>query len=80
MAVREERELLSGRFERGKLQAVLRNHALAKHERVIITSHIGFNSREAVERIMKSTVENISVYLAAAPSNVVAARSEDQRG
>ena len=79
-AVREERELLSGRFDRVKLQAVLRNHALAKHERVIITPHIGFNSREAVERIMKTTVENISAYLAATPNNVVAARRDDQRG
>ena len=78
--MREERELLSGRFDGDKLQAVLRNHILAKHERVIITPHIAFNSREAVERIMRTTVESISAYLAAAPSNVVAARSEDQRG
>ena len=76
--MREERELLSGRFDAGKLQAVLRNHALAKHERVIITPHIAFNSREAVERIMKTTVENISAYLAATPSNVVGARRDDQ--
>ena len=33
-AVREKRELLSGRFDGGKLQAVLRNHVLAKHEPV----------------------------------------------
>ena len=76
-AVREERELLSGRFDGAKLQAVLRNHALAKHQQVIITPHIAFNSREAVERIMEATVENIAAYLAAAPSNVVVARSED---
>ena len=75
-AVREERELLSGRFDGAKLQAVLRNHALAKHEQVIITPHIAFNSREAVERILQTTVENISAYLAAAPSNVVTAPSE----
>lgn len=75
-AVREERELLSGRFDGAKLQAVLRNHALAKHERVIVTPHIAFNSREAVERILQTTVENISAYLATAPSNVVTAPSE----
>lgn len=77
-AVREERELLSGRFDAKKLQAVLRNHVLAKHEQVIITPHIAFNSREAVERILEITVENISAYLGASPSNVVAARSEGQ--
>ena len=77
-AVREERELLSGRFDGHKLRAVIRNHVLAKHEQVIITPHIAFNSREAVERIMETTVENISAYLAQAPNNVVAARSEGQ--
>lgn len=79
-AVREERELLSGRFDGAKLQAVLRNHVLAKHEQVIITPHIAFNSREAVERILQTTVENISAYLAAAPNNVIAAPSENQGG
>lgn len=77
-AVREERELLSGHFDELKLRAVLRNHVLAKHERVIITPHIGFNSREAVERILETTLENISAYLAQAPSNVVAACGKGQ--
>ena len=70
-AVREERELLSGRFDGAKLQAVLRNHVLANDERVIITPHIAFNSREAVERILHTTVENIAAYLASSPTNVV---------
>jgi D-lactate dehydrogenase len=79
-AIREERELLSGRFDGHKLRAVLRNHALAKHERVIITPHIAFNSREAVGRILETTLENISAYLAEAPSNVVDARSAGENG
>ena len=79
-AIREERELLSGRFDRGKLLAVLRNHVLAKDERVIITPHIAFNSREAVERILETTLENISAYLAQAPNNVVSVRSADEDG
>ena len=75
-AVREERELLSGRFDEGKLQAVLRNHVLAKHERVIITPHIAFNSREAVGRILDTTLQNIAAYLRATPSNVVTTLNE----
>ena len=74
-SVREERELLSGRFDGAKLQTVLRNHVLAKHERVIITPHIAFNSREAVRRILETTLENISAYLVQAPINVVVAGS-----
>lgn len=72
-AIREERELLSGRFDGPKLQAVLRNHVLTQHERVIITPHIAFNSREAVERILQTTLDNIAAYLTQAPNNVVAA-------
>lgn len=72
-SVREERELLSGRFDQAKLQAVLCNHVLANDERVIITPHIAFNSREAVERILQTTVENISAYVASKPVNVVGA-------
>lgn len=70
-AVREERELLSGCFDGAKLQAVLRNNVLANDERVIITPHIAFNSREAVERILHTTVDNIAAYLATTPINVV---------
>ena len=72
-AVREERELLSGRFDQAKLQAVLCNHVLANDERVIITPHIAFNSREAVGRILDTTLNNIVSYLEAKPNNMVTA-------
>lgn len=77
-AVREERELLSGRFDGAKLQAVLCNHVLAKDERVIITPHIAFNSREAVARILHTTVDNIAAYLAQAPINVISPEDRSQ--
>jgi D-lactate dehydrogenase len=68
-AIREERELLSRRFDDEKLIATLRNHVLLKRDNVIITPHIAFNSREAVERILKTTVENIQSYLNHLPQN-----------
>lgn len=71
-AVREERELLSKRFDEGKLRSVIRNHILLKRDDVIITPHIAFNSREAVERILTTTVENISAFLEGNPRNRVA--------
>lgn len=70
-AVREERELLSKRFDEDKLRSVVRNHILLKRDDVIITPHIAFNSREAVERILKTTVENIQSYLNHTPQNRV---------
>jgi len=71
-AVREERELLSSRFDDQRLRTVIRNHILLKREDVIITPHIAFNSREAVERILETTVANIEAFLSGSPQNRVA--------
>lgn len=65
--IREERELLSSRFDEERLRSVIRNHILLKREDVIITPHIAFNSREAVERILRTTVENIQAFLEGSP-------------
>ena len=40
--------------------------------RVLFTPHIGFNSVEAVERILQTTVDNIRAYISGAPINTVA--------
>lgn len=64
--------LLSEDFNRGiDLAAILGNHLLIARDDVVITPHNGFNSREAVDRIFKATVENIAAWLAGAPQNVV---------
>ena len=70
--IREERELLTKRFDAEKLRAVLRNHVLLKREEVLITPHIAFNSQEAVERILITTMENISSFVGERPQNRVA--------
>jgi D-lactate dehydrogenase len=38
------------------------HHALLGHPRVLVTPHIGFNSREAVVRILDATVANIAAW------------------
>ncbi len=50
--------LLSG-SEKTDLKVVLENHALIDMPNVIVTPHSAFNTREAKERILKTTVENI---------------------
>jgi D-lactate dehydrogenase len=42
-----------------ELQNVLSNNYLINHPRVIVTPHIAFNTAEAVERILDTTIENI---------------------
>jgi D-lactate dehydrogenase len=71
-AIREESELMSKGFPAScDLGTVVRNHILINRDDVIITPHIAFNSREAVERIMATTVESIKSFDAGQPINLV---------
>ncbi|OGG41148.1 hypothetical protein A2118_03695 [Candidatus Kaiserbacteria bacterium GWA2_50_9] len=47
------------------------NHYLINHPRVIVTPHLAFNTQEAVERILNTTIENIQHFAAGAPTNLV---------
>jgi D-lactate dehydrogenase len=69
--IAEESELLSDQFDAKRLQRMMQNNLLAKHPRVIITPHMGFNSEEAVQRIITTTADNIRGFLAGEPRNVV---------
>ncbi len=54
-----------------KLKPILRAHLLLRRENVVVTPHIGFYSQEALERILRTTVDNIKGFLAGRPQNVV---------
>jgi D-lactate dehydrogenase len=69
--IKEEKQLLSMPAAEEKLRMVLRQHVLMRREDVVITPHIGFNSHEALERIVDTTIANIQRYLAGEPQNVV---------
>lgn len=69
--VKEERQLLSKDFSKEKLATVLKNHILLHRENVVITPHIAFDSREALQRILETTVSNIASWLSGAPINLV---------
>lgn len=69
--IKEERQLLSPQFAgECDLKAVLANHILLNKPNVIITPHNAFNSKEALERILDTTVENVNSYLEGKPKNV----------
>jgi D-lactate dehydrogenase len=42
-----------------ELKNVLANHYFINHPRVIVTPHIAFNTKEAIKRILETTVQNI---------------------
>jgi len=70
-ALKEEKELL---HEPGRLKDYLthmRNHILIGRDDVIITPHNAFNSREAIERILKTTVDNMKAFAKGKPINSV---------
>jgi len=62
--VKEELHLLSKEsLAHADLKVVLENHILMEQENVIITPHNAFNSREALEKILETTVENILGFI-----------------
>ncbi len=69
--VKEERQLLSKDFAKDKLATALKNHILLHRENVVITPHIAFDSREALQRILETTVANIIAFMSGTPANLV---------
>ena len=61
--IKEETELLSKKSKKSyDLRTLIQNHILLKHPKVIITPHNAFNTKEALTRIMDTTVENIKQF------------------
>ncbi len=73
--VKEERQLLEKDFPKERLITTIRNHILLHRENVVITPHIAFDSREALQRILDTTLTNIRGYLEHAPVNLVSRTS-----
>ncbi len=69
--IQEEKQLLYQQQNIEKLQAVVRTHVLFRRDNVIFTPHNAFNSKEALERILDTTIENILSFAQGHPANVV---------
>ena len=69
--IKEEKELLSNQYNLEELRNVIRNLALVRRENVVVTPHIAFNSTEALERILLTTIQNIQAFETGKPINVV---------
>lgn len=53
-----------------QLKTILYDHALMKMPNVLITPHNAFNSKEALERIVNITIENIQGFINQKPINL----------
>ncbi len=70
-SIYEESALLGDAVNPEKLRSAIQNHVVLKKPNVVFTPHNAFNSREALERILDTTAENIAAFVAGAPKNVV---------
>lgn len=60
--LKEENQMLTKNVAVEHLEAILKRNILLRNEKVIITPHMAFDSIEAVERIMDTTIENIIAF------------------
>jgi D-lactate dehydrogenase len=76
--IREEAELICSIFcDQPDLRDLVANHVLLRMPNVVVTPHSAFNTREAVARIVETTVANISAFVEGRPQNVVAAQTTE---
>lgn len=70
--IHEESELLHSFFhQQHDLETLLADSVLLRLRNVIITPHSAFDTREAVQRILETTVENIKAFIGGKPENIV---------
>ncbi len=69
--IQEERAVFCECNKAEVLSTIGRNDLLLHMQNVVYTPHIGFNSQEALERIIETTVHNIEFFLKGNPDNVV---------
>jgi D-lactate dehydrogenase len=69
--IKEERQLLSNQYNVDDLRTIIKDLVLMRHENVVVTPHVAFNSAEALERILVTTLQNIKAFEAGRPTNVV---------
>lgn len=55
--------LVSGKAEGHDWKTIIANHVLVDMPNVVITPHNAFNTKEAIERILDTTIDDISCYI-----------------
>ena len=67
----DEKQLLHYKQPNEKLEQLAKNHILLKRDNVVFTPHIAFFSKEALERILSTTADNILDFAGDKMSNIV---------
>lgn len=70
--IKEEAHLLyNSHPKEDELKTVLADHELMQMDNVLITPHNAFNTRQALERILDTTISNIESFAKSQPQNLV---------
>lgn len=72
LVLKEEAQLLSTEFRKQvNYESLVYDHLILRHPKVVVTPHNAFNSQEAIERILLTTIENITSFSQGTPQNAV---------
>lgn len=71
--MKDELSILRAHPKEEELKAVLVNHLLMKMPNVVMTPHLAFDSAEALDRILNTSLGNVKAYAAGAPTNLIPA-------
>lgn len=69
--IKEEKQLIYEPKNIEVLSNLVKGHILLSKDNVVFTPHIAFYSKEAMERILETTVENINAFASGKPQNTV---------
>lgn len=73
--VREEKQLSHEECNKDCNQKTLRaNHTLLQLDNAVVTPHNAFNSTEAMQRILDTSIENIKCFESGSPKNIVVSK------
>lgn len=61
--IKEEKELLHADSNIDKLRTVIKDKVILKRENVVFTPHNAFNSKEALQRILDTSVDNLLSFV-----------------
>lgn len=69
--IKEEKQLLYDPKNLEVLANLVKGHILLSKDNVVFTPHIAFYSKEALERILETTVQNIGAFVSGKPQNTI---------
>lgn len=69
--IQDEEKIIAGALTNKQIRNSLLNNVIIDHPNTIVTPHNAFNSTEALQRIIDTTVDNIKNFLKKKPSNVI---------